>query len=249
MKYKVCTHCVMDSSDRNLVLDENGVCERCREYESSILPSWNHGEGHEEELRNLIANIKRKGEGKAYDCILGLSGGLDSCYMLHLAVTQWGLRPYVFHIDAGWNLPVAMSNITKMCDKLGVELHVEKMDWEEMRQMQLAFFRAGHAALDAPQDHSFIAVAVDGGADVVLTVLIQQIRFDGAQLLLDLIHQTKHSLLDGLAVHIVGIIGRGDAVGHKGVDEVQLEAIDIVVQKEAAVDGYDVSAHVGIAGI
>lgn len=158
ISYLQCSHCVMDTSDRNLVLDENGVCERCREYESSILPSWNHGEGHEEELRNLIANIKRKGEGKAYDCILGLSGGLDSCYMLHLAVTQWGLRPYVFHIDAGWNLPVAMSNITKMCDKLGVELHVEKMDWEEMRQMQLAFFRTGHAGLDAPQDHAFIAL-------------------------------------------------------------------------------------------
>lgn len=156
--YQVCKHCVMDTSDELIVFDENGVCERCREYESTILPSWNHGKGKEEELKKLLAAIKKSGEGKEYDCILGLSGGLDSCYMLHLAVTEWGLRPFVFHIDAGWNLPVAMSNINKICNKLKVKLHIEKMDWEEMRQMQLAFFRTGHAGLDAPQDHAFIAL-------------------------------------------------------------------------------------------
>jgi len=148
----------MDTSDDQIVFDENGVCERCREYEETILPSWNQGKGHEEELKALINEIKRKGRGKQYDCILGLSGGLDSSYMLHLAVTEWGLRPYVFHIDAGWNLPVATDNINKICNKLGLELHVEKMDWEEMRQIQLAFFRTGHAGLDAPQDHAFIAL-------------------------------------------------------------------------------------------
>lgn len=155
---QVCEHCVMDTSDEHIVFDENGVCVRCREYEKSILSSWNHGKGHEAELRALINDIKRQGQGKQYDCILGLSGGLDSSYMLHLAVKEWGLRPYVFHIDAGWNLPVATDNINKICNKLGLELHVEKMDWEEMRQMQLAFFRTGHAGLDAPQDHAFIAL-------------------------------------------------------------------------------------------
>lgn len=156
--HQICTRCVMDTSDDNIVFDENGVCQRCREYESVILPSWNYGQGKEDELKTLIDTIKRKGEGKPYDCILGLSGGLDSSYMLHLAVKEWGLRPYVFHIDAGWNLPIAMDNILKICNKLNLELHIEKMDWEEMRHMQLAFFRAGHAGLDAPQDHAFIAL-------------------------------------------------------------------------------------------
>ncbi len=156
--YQICSRCIMDTTDENIVFDENGVCERCREYENVILPSWNYGKGKEEDLKVLIDNIKRKGEGKPYDCILGLSGGLDSSYMLHLAVTEWGLRPYVFHIDAGWNLPVAMDNILRICNKLNLELHVEKMDWEEMKHMQLAFFRAGHAGLDAPQDHAFIAL-------------------------------------------------------------------------------------------
>ena len=155
--YQVCSRCVMDTTDSVIEFDENGVCQRCREYDQRILPQWNHGKGHEAELEKLLSRIKKSGEGKPYDCILGLSGGLDSSYMLHLAVTQWGLRPFVFHVDAGWNLPVAEHNIRKICDKLGVALHVEKLDFEEMRKMQLAFFRTGHAGLDAPQDHAFIA--------------------------------------------------------------------------------------------
>ena len=112
---------------------------------------------HEDELNALLRQIKAKGKGKEYDCILGLSGGLDSSYMLHLVVKEWGLRPFIFHIDSGWNLPVAEENIKKLTDKLGVKLHVEKMDWNEMKEMQLAWFRTGLEMLDAPQDHAFIS--------------------------------------------------------------------------------------------
>ena len=157
-KNQICTCCVMDTTDTALVFDENGVCQRCNEFKTRILPDWNYGQGHEEELAILIADIKKKGKNKPYDCILGLSGGLDSTYLLHLAVKEWGLKPFVFHIDAGWNLPVAEENIKKVTDKLGIELHVEKMDWDEMREMQLAWFRSGLNCLDAPQDHAFIAV-------------------------------------------------------------------------------------------
>lgn len=156
-EYKRCSCCVMDTTDPDITFDENGVCNRCREYEQRIEKWWNYGHGHESKLQQQIVEIKRSGEGKPYDCILGLSGGLDSSYLLHLAVKEWGLRPFVFHVDAGWNLPVAESNIRKICDKLGVVLHIERMDWEEMKQMQLAFFKTGHAGLDAPQDHAFIA--------------------------------------------------------------------------------------------
>ena len=157
-QYQVCSRCVMDTTDSDIQFDEHGVCQRCREYEERILPDWNHGKGHESELKELIAKIKKSGEGKQYDCILGLSGGLDSTYMLHLAVKEWGLRPFVFHIDCGWNLPVAEENIRKVCNGLGVELHIEKMDWNELREMQLAWFRTGMEMLDAPQDHAFIAL-------------------------------------------------------------------------------------------
>ena len=156
--YQMCSCCVMDTTDEDIVFDEFGVCDRCNEFKERILPSWNYGKGHEKELEALLRDIKRKGKNKKYDCILGLSGGLDSTYMLHLAVKEWGLRPFVFHIDAGWNLPVAESNIRKVTDKLGVELHVEKMDWTEMKEMQLAWFKTGLSMLDAPQDHAFIAL-------------------------------------------------------------------------------------------
>lgn len=157
-EYQVCTRCVMDTTDTDIQFDEHGVCQRCREYEERILPDWQHGKGHKKELQELINKIKKSGEGKQYDCILGLSGGLDSTYMLHLAVKEWGLRPFVFHIDCGWNLPVAEENIRKVCNGLGVELHIEKMDWDELREMQLAWFRTGMEMLDAPQDHAFIAL-------------------------------------------------------------------------------------------
>ncbi|MBE5851370.1 MAG: N-acetyl sugar amidotransferase [Lachnospiraceae bacterium] len=157
-KYQICKCCVMDTTDDDIVFDVNGICQRCNDYKERILPRWNFGKNHEQELKLLIDDIKRSGEGKPYDCILGLSGGLDSCYLLHLAITQWGLQPFVFHIDAGWNLPVAEENIRKITSKLGLKLHVEKMDWNEMREMQLAWFKTGLASLDVPQDHAFIAL-------------------------------------------------------------------------------------------
>ena len=156
--YQVCKCCVMDTTDEDITFDSNGVCMRCNEYKERIEPEWNHGKGHEKELKALISTIKKSGEGKRYDCILGLSGGLDSTFMLHLAVKEWGLRPFVFHIDAGWNLPDTEENIRRVTDKLGLELHIEKMDWNEMREMQLAWFRTGLEPLDAPQDHAFIAL-------------------------------------------------------------------------------------------
>lgn len=165
-KYQRCTHCVMDTTDSDITFDENGVCNRCREYENRILPWWNHGNGHEEELTQILKTIKESGKGKEYDCLIGLSGGLDSTYLLHMAVKEWGLHPFVFHVDAGWDLPVTVSNLKKVCDKLNVKLHTEVLDFEEIRRMQIAFFKAGHGALDAPQDHAFIAM-VDRFADEV----------------------------------------------------------------------------------
>lgn len=157
-EYQICKCCVMDTTDEFISFDENGICPRCNEFKQRILPDWNYGKGHEAELNALLSEIKRNGEGKKYDCILGLSGGLDSSYMLHLAVKEWGLKPFVFHINAGWNLPVAEENIKRLTEKLGVELHVENMNWDEMREMQLAWFRTGLENLDSPQDHAFIAL-------------------------------------------------------------------------------------------
>lgn len=157
-EYTICTNCVMDITDPKIQFDENGCCERCNEYYTHTLPSWKEGGAHEDELVTIITSIKKAGKGKKYDCLLGMSGGFDSSYMLHFAIKELKLRPLVFHIDAGWNLPIAEQNIQKMVNKLGVELKVEKINWNEIRDMQLAFFKAGVPHLDTPQDHAFVAV-------------------------------------------------------------------------------------------
>ena len=156
--FQVCTNCVMDTSDPNIKFDEKGVCERCHQYYNDLLPKWNKGEGHEAELKTIVSKIKKAGKGKPYDCLLGLSGGFDSSYMLHFAIKELGLKPLVFHVDAGWNMPVGIHNIEKMVQKLDVDLKIEKINWEEERDFQLAFFKSGVPHLDIPQDLAFVAV-------------------------------------------------------------------------------------------
>ena len=157
--YRVCSHCVMDTkADPSMVIEANGKCERCNMYENTVAASWNHGRGHEKELQELIAKIKKAGEGKKYDCLIGLSGGFDSTYLLHMAIKEWGLRPLVFHVDSGFNLPLGVQNINAICNKLGVDLKIYKIDQEDMRNFQLAMFRTGLACLDIPQDHAFVNI-------------------------------------------------------------------------------------------
>ena len=156
--YQICNNCVMDTSDPNIKFDEKGVCKRCNDFYNHILPMWNKGEGKQNELNTLVNKIKKAGKGKQYDCILGISGGFDSSYMLHFAVKELGLRPFVFHVDAGWNIPFAEENIKKMVAKLGVEFKAEVINWEQVRDFQLAFFKSGVPHLDIPQDIAFISV-------------------------------------------------------------------------------------------
>lgn len=147
----------MDTSDPAITFDAAGVCDHCRDFEENTAPNWHTNELGRAELAKIVADIKRSGEGKRFDCILGLSGGLDSSYMLHLIVTEFGLRPLVFHVDAGWNTDIAVNNIQMLVDKLGLELFTEVINWEDMRDFQLAFFKSGVPHLDIPQDHAFIA--------------------------------------------------------------------------------------------
>ena len=157
-EYRICSNCIMDTSDPNIKFDEKGVCERCNDYYNHILPIWSKGEGKQSELNAIVDKIKKAGKNKPYDCILGISGGLDSSYMLHFAVKKLKLRPLVFHIDAGWDIPFAEENIKKMVAKLGVELKTEVINWNEIRDFQVAFFKSGVPHLDTPQDHAFISV-------------------------------------------------------------------------------------------
>jgi N-acetyl sugar amidotransferase len=156
-EYQICTNCVMDTSDSRIVFDEKGVCDHCNDFYKNVLPNWHTDEKGYGELEGIMQKIKASGKGKDFDCLLGISGGVDSSYMLHLAVKEFGLRPLVFHVDGGWNSELAVHNIQMLIDKLGLDLYTEVINWEEMKDFQLAFFKSGVPHIDVPQDHAFVA--------------------------------------------------------------------------------------------
>ncbi|HMY83383.1 MAG TPA: N-acetyl sugar amidotransferase [Saprospiraceae bacterium] len=156
-EYQICTNCVMDTSDSKIVFDEKGVCDHCNTYYKDIEPVWNYGKGREKELSSMADKIKASGKSKDFDCILGMSGGIDSSYLLYLAKEKLGLRPLVFHVDAGWNTQLAVNNIERLVDKLNLDLFTEVINWEEMKDLQLAYFKSGVPHIDVPQDHAFFA--------------------------------------------------------------------------------------------
>lgn len=155
--YMICTNCVMDTSDSAIQFDADGVCDHCRSFKCDVAPHWHPDDKGKEIFRGMVEKIRESGKGKPFDSIIGLSGGLDSSYLLHLAVTEFGMRPLVFHVDGGWNTDIAVNNIQMLVEKLGLDLYTEVINWEEMRDFQLAFFKSGVPHLDIPQDHAFIA--------------------------------------------------------------------------------------------
>jgi len=156
-RYQICTNCVMDTSDSRITFDSRGVCDHCTTFYTKVQPNWHTDERGRVVLDRMVESIRREGAGKDFDCIIGVSGGVDSSYLTYVAKEDLGLRPLVFHVDAGWNSQAAVNNIEKLVDGLGLDLYTEVIDWEEMRDLQLAFFRAGVPHVDTPQDHAFFA--------------------------------------------------------------------------------------------
>lgn len=157
MKYNICRTCIMDTSDPNISFSKDGRCEYCLNFEQNISPNWNTGAAGNAELMKIADKIKKEGEGKDFDCIIGLSGGLDSSYLAYIAKEKMGLRPLLFHVDAGWNTDQAVGNIEKLVDGLGLELYTEVINWEEMKSLQVAFLKAQVPDQDIPQDTAFFS--------------------------------------------------------------------------------------------
>lgn len=147
----------MDTSDSRIKFDENGVCDHCNDFEINVRPHWHPNEDGLQQLEKIVEKIKIDGNKRDFDCILGMSGGVDSSYLLHLAVKVLGLRPLVFHVDGGWNSELAVNNIQVMIEHLKLDLFTEVINWEEMKDFQLAYFKSGVPHIDIPQDHAFIA--------------------------------------------------------------------------------------------
>lgn len=158
--YQVCSRCVMDTSDAEIEFDQNGVCNHCRKFDAVTSKRW-HPDDEGARLWNAkLGEIRAAGRDKEYDCIIGLSGGVDSSY-LALKAKDWGLRPLVVHVDAGWNSELAVSNIECVVKACDYDLQTIVIDWPEMRDLQTAFLKSGVANQDVPQDHAFFANLYD----------------------------------------------------------------------------------------
>ncbi|EBC8286285.1 N-acetyl sugar amidotransferase, partial [Salmonella enterica] len=140
-----------------IVFDNSGECDYCSNFKSNILQNWKFGAQGGDKLQELAAEIKKDAKGKDFDCIIGLSGGLDSSYAAYVAKEKMGLRPLLFHVDAGWNTDQAVGNIEKLIEGLGLDLYTEVVNWEEMKDLQLSFLKSGIPDQDLVQDASFFS--------------------------------------------------------------------------------------------
>ena len=147
----------MDTTDPSIVFDENGVCSHCHHYVRRAETELFDPAVSKKKLERLAAQIKRDGEGRKYDCIIGVSGGVDSTMVAYL-VHQMGLRPLAVHLDNGWDAELAVHNIEHTLKVLGIDLLTHVIDWEEFRDIQLSFFRASVANIEVVTDHAIMAI-------------------------------------------------------------------------------------------
>jgi len=150
-EYKICNRCVMDTSDCEITFDENGNCNHCNNYFNRVAGMAYQGEKSDKEFDALIETMKKKGRNSKYDCVIGISGGVDSTYVAYLAKER-GLRVLLVHLDNGWNNPVGEENVKNIVKLLGFDFETYKLDWNEFRQMQIAFLRASVPDIEAPTD-------------------------------------------------------------------------------------------------
>lgn len=158
--YQRCTRTIMDTTDPDISFDENGVSSHAIHFDEVFAPELFPAQRGERlvELENLVDTIKAAGRGKPYDCVIGVSGGVDSTY-LTLQAVRLGLRPLIVHFDSGWNSELAVGNIHNLVTTLSLDLYTHVVDWREMKDLQLSFFKASLANCDIPTDHAFGYVA------------------------------------------------------------------------------------------
>jgi N-acetyl sugar amidotransferase len=156
----------MDTTDPDIEFDDDGVCNHCKRYDAKKATL-----SDERHLRHLVEKMKRHGQGRRYDCLVGVSGGVDSTYTAHL-LKELGLRPLAVHMDNGWDSELAVSNIEKTLNKLSIDLYTYVLDWEEFKDLQLAFLKASTADSEIPTDHAIMAVLYRMANDARLKYII-----------------------------------------------------------------------------
>jgi N-acetyl sugar amidotransferase len=155
--YRICTRCVIDTTDADITFDEQGICNNCSAYMEKLPVRIIPEEKRDAELAKIIERIKQDGKGNEYDCIIGLSGGTDSTYLAY-KIKEFGLRPIAIHVDNGWDSELAVKNIEKTLKKLDIPLYTHVIDWEEFRDIQLSFLHASVPDMEIPTDHAILSV-------------------------------------------------------------------------------------------
>jgi len=154
---RICNFCVMDDSNPAIQFDATGQCDCCRDAIQRKPHEWWPGPEGDRKMAALVAMLKEQGKGRPYDVMVGLSGGIDSAYLAHVASRQHGLRLLAVHVDGGWNSEPAVRNIEAMVRGLGIDLYTYVVEWQEMRDLQVAFLKASVLNQDIPQDHAFFS--------------------------------------------------------------------------------------------
>jgi N-acetyl sugar amidotransferase len=182
IKYQVCTRCVQDTSVPGIQFDKNGVCNFCHLHDKlcEIFPNDEQGDKF---LSGIFSKIKQKGQGKKYDCVVGISGGRDSTYLLWNVVKRWGLRPLAVHFNDGFDNPVGGENMLTAVKKLGVELRTITSDWREAKDLKIDFLKASTPDLNMGTDvgiaSSLYGVAAKEGVGYIL--IGQSFRTEGVK--------------------------------------------------------------------
>ena len=157
--YRQCSRCLMDTTDPMIVFNEQGHCNHCDRYFSRIATEIPAAGEREARLAAAVDRIRFEGRGKDYDCIAGVSGGVDSTYVIY-KLKELGLRPLAVHFDNGWNSELAVANIKNALDRLKIDLHTFVVDWEEFKDLQMSFLKASVPNCEIPTDHAITATLV-----------------------------------------------------------------------------------------
>lgn len=155
--YQICTRCIMDTTDPDIEFDENGVCNHCREYDKLARRYVFAGTEGEQKLSKVVDKIKKQGKNQKYDCVIGLSGGVDSTYTAYLT-RKLGLKPLAIHLDNGWDTEFSVRNIENIVKRLKLDFYTHVVDWEEFRDIHLAYLKSGVVDIEVPTDHAIVAI-------------------------------------------------------------------------------------------
>jgi len=171
-KIQVCKKCVMDTTATEIVFDENGVCNFCNHFDSNLINEVFSNRDGVGKIDKLIKQIKERGKNRQYDCLIGISGGVDSSYVAYLVKKKYNLRVYAVHLDNGWNSELAVANVEQILKRLDIDLYTYVLNWKEFRDIQISFLKSGISNIEIPTDHAIWALLIKTAAKMRIPYII-----------------------------------------------------------------------------